>query len=95
MQATDSYTDELADLDKLAAELRTRGLQANLRTPHGRLPYLQVTNPHASILTEKVYAQAGAYWYSWAQRITDTDDPAGTAAALARVLAATDLTPSE
>ncbi|HEY1919996.1 MAG TPA: hypothetical protein VGH27_30865 [Streptosporangiaceae bacterium] len=93
--AHDDTAHEQAELERLATELGRRGLHGELCTPPGKLPYLQVRNPQVSALTEWVYAQAGAYWYSWAQRIADTTEPAETAAALARVLAATDLAPSE
>ena len=33
------------------------------------------------------YAQAGVYWYTWAQKIADTCNPADAARALACVLA--------
>jgi hypothetical protein len=91
----DDTAPERAELERLATEISRHGLHGELCTPPGKLPYLQVRNPQVSALAERVYAQAGAYWYSWAQRIADTDDPAETAAALARVLAATDLSPSE
>lgn len=54
----------LADLDDLATELHRHGLHADLRTPSGKLPYLRVSNPEASALTERVYAQADSYWFS-------------------------------
>lgn len=82
-----STTAEQADLEKLAGELAKRGLQAELRTPTGKLPYLEVTNPGTSVLTERVYAQADAYWYGWAEKITDCDDAARAADHLAHVLA--------
>jgi hypothetical protein len=90
MQATDTYTDELADLDTLAAALNTRGLQAALHTPAGKLPYLQVTNPHATALSERVFAQADSFWWPWAERIASCDDIAQIATILARVLRTTD-----
>jgi hypothetical protein len=90
MQATDTYTDEQADLDKLAAELNARGLQSALHTPAGRLPYLQVTNPAATVLSEKVLAQADSFWWPWAERIAGCDDVAEAATILARVLRTTD-----
>jgi hypothetical protein len=55
MQGTDAHTTELAELEKLAAEVAARGLQANVRTMAGPLPYLDVRNPLASILAEKVF----------------------------------------
>jgi hypothetical protein len=77
---------DLADLDSLARELGHHGLTAELCTPPGKLPYLHVSNPQASALTERVYAQAGAFWFSWAERITGCDEPATAAATLAHVL---------
>lgn len=82
--------EEQAALEKLAAALTARGYHADLRAPHGRLPYLDVRNPRASVLTEKIYAQAGAYWYSWAERIAGCDEVTTAAAILARVLRAID-----
>jgi hypothetical protein len=91
MQAsTDTYTTEIDDLERLAAELTARGLHAAVQTPQGRLPYLDVTNPQASVLTERVFAQADSYWFSWCERITGCDQTAGAADILARVLRTTD-----
>jgi hypothetical protein len=77
---------EQADLEKLAAELTARGYEAKLCTPAGRLPFLDVRNPAASALSERVYAQADSFWFSWAERIAGCDEPAAAAAILARVL---------
>jgi hypothetical protein len=91
----DSTREDQADLERLAVELRRCGLQAELCTPPGKLPYLQVSNPQVDVLTERIYAQAGAYWYSWAQKIADSDNPASAASAVSRVLADADLTTGE
>jgi hypothetical protein len=85
-----NHLHEQADLGKLAAELIPRGYQATLIAAAGRLPCLEVRNPHASVLTERVYAQDDSYWWSWAERITGCDQPATAADALARVLRTTD-----
>lgn len=82
--------EDLADLEKLAAELIARGYQADVRTPEGKLPYLDVRNPNATVLAERVYAQAGAFWFSWAEKIADSDQIAVTAGILVRVLRAVD-----
>lgn len=50
------------------------GLNAELCTPPGKLPYLHVSNPQASALTERVYAQADSFWFSWADRIAGCDE---------------------
>jgi hypothetical protein len=77
---------EQADLERLAAELATLGYRAQLITPAGRLPHLDVRNPRASVLTERVYTQAGSYWFGWGERIAGTDQVTTAAATLARVL---------
>lgn len=82
----DSTESEQADLHILAAALAARGYQATLHTPAGRLPYLDVRNPKASVLSEKVYAQADSYWFSWCERIAGCDEVATAAGILARVL---------
>jgi hypothetical protein len=89
--ARDDTDPERAELEQLATKLGRHGLRSELCTPPGKLPYLYVCNPQASALAERVYAQAGVYWYSWTEKIADTDDPAEAARALARVLASADL----
>jgi hypothetical protein len=90
MQTMDTPAAEIADLEKLAAELTARGYQADIRTPAGRVPYLEVRNPRAAVLAEKVYAQADAYWFSWAEKIAGCDEVTTAAAILARVLRTVD-----
>jgi hypothetical protein len=85
----DSTREDQADLERLAVELRQCGLQAELCTPPGKLPYLHVRNPEASVLSERVYAQADSFWYSWAERIAGCDDAGAAAAILSRVLGTT------
>jgi hypothetical protein len=87
---TDTQVEQ-AELGTLAAEMAARGYTARLHTPHARLPYLEIRNPEVSALSEKVYAQAGAFWFSWAAKIADTDSPADAARMLARVLATADV----
>jgi hypothetical protein len=77
---------DVADLEALAAELATYGLQASVASVRGRPPCLDVRNPRASVLTERVYAQAGWFWWSWAERIANCDELTKAAAILARVL---------
>ena len=82
----DTYAAEIDDLTKLAAELTARGLRAQVQESPGRLPCLHVTNPRATALSERVFAQADSYWWSWAERIAGCDEPATAAGILARVL---------
>jgi hypothetical protein len=82
----DSTESEQADLQTLATALAARGYRVALHTPPGRLPYLDVRNPSASVLSEKVYAQADSYWFSWCERIAGCDEADTAAGILARVL---------
>jgi hypothetical protein len=84
----DEHDDERADLERLAVALRARGFQADLCAPDGRLPCLDVRNPRATVLAEKVYAQAGTFWWSWAEKLADSDEISTAAGILARVLRA-------
>jgi uncharacterized ParB-like nuclease family protein len=93
--ATASTDLDLRELEKLAPALIARGLKADMRTPEGKLPYLDVRNPRVQVLTEKVYAQADAFWFGWAQRIAGCDEIAKAADTVARVLDATANTTGE
>ena len=78
-------------LDKLAEELTSRGLEAWLMAPPGRVPSVYITNPGARALEENVYANQGKdglwwFWWSWAERISMADDLNATASAITRVL---------
>lgn len=83
---TGTQVDEITSLEELAAEVGRRGLHATLHEPGGRLPFLEIGNPAASVLSERVYAQADAFWWSWAERIARCDQVATAADMLARVL---------
>jgi hypothetical protein len=81
-----------AYLDKLADELTNRGFEAWLMAPPGRVPSVYVTNPAARALEENVYASQGKdglwwFWWSWAERISSSDDLDAAATAIVRVLA--------
>lgn len=89
-EQADQTAADIADLEALAAELTAHRLQATLRTLQGHTPYLDVRNPRASVLSERVYAQAGCFWWSWAERIADSGEPAKAAGILARVLRTVD-----
>jgi hypothetical protein len=86
MTSCDIHAEEVAELDRLAAELVTLGFHTDIGTHADRLPYLDVRNPRATILGERVYAQGGSYWWSWAERIARTEDVTTAAATLASVL---------
>ncbi len=81
---------EQADLERLSAELALLSYRAQLVTPPGRLPYLHVRNPRNAHLTENVYAQAGSYFWPWAEPIAGCHQAAEAAAVVARVLRTVD-----
>jgi hypothetical protein len=83
---------QLDHLEKLGEELTRRGLQVRLELAPGRVPSLHVVNPNARALEEHVYAGCGSdgvwwFWWSWAERIAETNDMERAGAAIARVLA--------
>jgi hypothetical protein len=86
MQTTDTQAADVADLERLAAELATRGFQAMLRAPGDGQPTLTVRNPRAGVLAETVYAGEGSYWWSWREPIAGVDQVTTAAGILARVL---------
>lgn len=88
-----AWQANLARLQGLADVLVRRGLRARIMTPPGRVPSLHVVNPLAGALAEDVYAGRGQdglwwFWWSWAERITLSEDPEAAAALIERVLAA-------
>jgi hypothetical protein len=74
------------DLEKLAAELSTRGFKTVLAVQEGRLPNLDVLTPDAAVVSERVYAQADFFWWPWAQVIDRRDQIPAAADAIARAL---------
>jgi serine/threonine-protein kinase RsbW len=85
--------EEAAELRRqaaaLAAALADRALAADLAIRPDGLPYLAVYAPEAPALPERVYPQAGWFFWRAAERIADCDDPQGAAAEIARVLRGT------
>lgn len=78
--------DAAGRLGELAGQLGARGYQADLITPPGRRPRLQVRNPDVPMLAEDVYAESGWYWYAFAERIAPLSEAATAAARIAHVL---------
>ena len=83
---------QLENLEKLGEELTRRGMQVRLVLPPGRVPSLHVVNPQARALEEHIYAGCGSdgswwFWWSWAERISATEDLDVAASAIVRVLA--------
>jgi len=79
-----------AELERLADELRARGLETQLVTPAGKRPYLHVSNPGARVLAENIVTGAGWYWYSWAERIAKVHEIVSASEKITRVLRAAD-----
>jgi hypothetical protein len=88
MPATDQTAADIADLEKLSAELTARGYKTVLHTSTDRPPHLAVINPRARVLSERVIAQAGKFWWPWAEQIADSTEVAEAATIIARVLRA-------
>jgi hypothetical protein len=83
---------QLEYLEKLGEELTQRGMQVRMVLPPGRVPSLYVVNPEARALEEHIYAGCGSdgtwwFWWSWAERISATEDLPDAATAIVRVLA--------
>ncbi len=86
--------DDLGSLAKLAAEVDGGDYLARVVTPHGRRPYLDVRNRHADLLTERIYAGDGSFWFGWAERIAPLGEVGKAAEIVMRVLRAVDNDPS-
>jgi hypothetical protein len=80
--------DPARALEKLAAELAARGFRTPALSAHGRPPSLTVANPATSMLTETVMAEAGWFWWPWADRIAPVGDVCAAADRVTRVLRA-------
>ena len=83
---------QLEHLEKLGEALTQRGMQVRMVVPPGRVPSLYVVNPEARALEEHIYAGCGSdgawwFWWSWAERISATEDLAAAVTAIVRVLA--------
>jgi hypothetical protein len=88
----DASEVQLEHLEKLGEILTQRGMQVRAVLPPGRVPSLYVVNPEARALEEHIYAGCGSdgtwwFWWSWAERISATEDLAAAVTAVVRVLA--------
>ena len=73
-------------MEKLAAELTSRGFETRLAVPQGHVPSLAITNPQVTALSETVVAGDNWFWWSWAERVAPVADVGGAAGVIARVL---------
>jgi hypothetical protein len=78
--------DDLADLDALAEELNRRGFPSLRLTPLGKLPYVDVSLPGEMDPGERIYAQAGTFFWADVRPIAPSDRPVTAAAIIAQVL---------
>jgi hypothetical protein len=83
-------SEESTHLERLAAELARRGLDAQVITKSGRL-LLKVTNPDTPDLNERVLChraedQSPCFWWPWQQPIGSVDDLETVAGKIAAVL---------
>lgn len=88
MSATTDTDMNMAALERLAEAVTARGFHADVHALTGRPPYLDVRNPRAALLAERVYAQGDVYWWPWEEKIAGCDQVATAAGILARVLRA-------
>jgi hypothetical protein len=72
-------------LEKLAEELRSRGLDPMITTSGGRV-VLVVSNPAAPLMSENILVDGRWFWWSWAERIVSTEAVSAAADAISRVL---------
>ena len=91
METKENHAAAAVYLEKLAEELKNRGLEAWLMAPPGRVPSVYITNPAARALEENVYANRGKdglwwFWWSWAERVSPADDLEAAATAVSHVL---------
>lgn len=83
---SDAGDDVRAELEKLAAELAARGLQAQLCINSNKLPHLVVHDVGTLMLPRRVYARADWFFWPTAERIAACDDLMTAVDTIARVL---------
>ena len=82
-------SDAVAALEKLAAELSSRGFDPVITTTTttGGRPALVVSNPGAPALSENILADGEWFQWPWADRIGPVAELGAVADTIARVLA--------
>jgi hypothetical protein len=78
--------EDTAALETLAAELAGLSYQARLGGPAAGMSWLEVSNPRAPVLSERILVQSGWFWWPWAERLAPCGEAATAAAVVARVL---------
>ena len=82
--------NDITALEQLATALEPLGYQTRLVNPAPEIPWLEVSNPRARVLSERILVQSGWFWWSWAERLAPVTDAATAAASIARVLRTVD-----
>ena len=88
-------TAERSDLDKLAAELISRGFQARVAADLLRGTYLHVRNPRADLMSERIQAKGEFFTWSWGEPVARRDQVPTAAGCISRVLRALCPEPAE
>jgi len=84
------HDEQLAHLQRLAAELSGQGFTTQLLSTGGQ-PSVQATNPGNSALTERVLCRTAAdgswcFWWPWQQPIGSAEDLAAVTEKIVTVL---------
>ena len=80
------HDEQAAALEQLAAAIPSKTYATTLTSGAGRQPSLCVVNRDLPGLAGDVYAEAGWFWWPWAERIATTSDPVAAAASVAGTL---------
>jgi hypothetical protein len=86
------FAAAVGHLESLTDQLRASGWEVRLVVPAEGWPYVRVVNPGMRALNEHIIAAPATdsgvwcFWFSWAERITEVCDLAGTCARIRHVL---------
>ncbi|WP_433347659.1 hypothetical protein ACQP25_30855 [Microtetraspora malaysiensis] len=91
-QSSAHWPKAIAQLEELAAELKTRGFAARVHAGDGTRPKLLVINTAAPVLMEEIHvvrdsAFGPSFFFPWPQVIAPIHDIDGAAGRIERVLA--------
>jgi|SRR5579859_4278538 len=81
--------DDLADLDALTDELNRLKFPSLRLTPPGKAPYVDVSLPDDMAPGERIYIQAGTFFWPGARPIAPSNQPATAAAIITHALRST------
>jgi hypothetical protein len=78
--------DDLADLDALTDELNRLGYPSLRLAPPGKAPYVDVSPPDDMTPGERIYIQAGTFFWHGARPIAPSNQPTTAAAIITNTL---------